>query len=195
MRAMTGDVLQVRHVLARWRANDWRHAFALADGLDGSLPPACDVPDQKPLTDNTGALAMPLLRRLGEFNIEQLVQALRPLLEQLARPQQGLPSGLAELTECDLLPAADVTQVVAALDAAQARAVTAAERVLADVQAGRPVDLTDLQTWNERLGQIDDLAALRAASLADETQALLAASVKKGDPRVLQALQQLLADQ
>src|SRR6476620_8464617 len=98
MRAMTDDVLQVRHVLARWRANDWRHAFVLADGLDASIRAACDVPAHKPLTDNTGALAMPLLRRLGEFDIEQLVQALRPLLEQLARPQQGLPSGLVELT-------------------------------------------------------------------------------------------------
>src|SRR3954447_9069812 len=138
---MTGDVLQVRHVLARWRANDWRHAFALADGLDGSLPTARDVADHKPLTDNTGALAMPLLRQLGEFDIEQLVQALRPLLEQLARPQQDLPAGLAELTKCDLLPTADVTQVVAALDEAQGRAVSAAEQVLADVQAGRTADL------------------------------------------------------
>src|SRR4051794_14145203 len=175
---MTGDVLRVRHVLARWRANDWRQAFALADGLDGSLRAACDVPGHQPLTDNTGALAMPLLRRLGEFDLDQLVQALRPLLEQLARPQRDLPPGLAELTECDLMPSADVRQVVAALDAAQARAVTAADRVLADVSAGRTVDLTDLQAWNECLEQIDDVAALRKASLADETQALLAESVK-----------------
>src|SRR4051794_41265353 len=132
---MTDDVLEVRHVLARWRANDWRRAFALADGLDRSLRAACDVPDHEPITDNTGALAMPLLRRLGELDLEQLVQALRPLLEQLARPQQDLPPGLAELTELDLVPPADVTQVVAALDEARARAVAAAERVLADVQA------------------------------------------------------------
>jgi hypothetical protein len=189
------DVLRVRHVLARWRAIDWRQAFALADGLVGSLRAACDVPSHKPLTDNTGALAMPLLRKLGEFDIEQLVDALRPLLEQLARPQVDLPPGLTELAECELLPTANVTQIVAAVDAAQARAVTAAERVLADVLAGRTVDLTDLQAWNERLEQIDDLAALRAASLADETRALLAESVKNGDPRVLQAVQQLLADQ
>jgi hypothetical protein len=195
MRAMTDDVLRVRHVLARWRANDWRHAFALADGLDASLRAACDVPGHKPLIDNTGALAMPLLRRLAEFDLEQLVQALRPLLEQLARPQQDLPSGLAALAACDVLPTVDVTQIVAALDAAQARAVTAAERALAAVQAGREVDLTELTAWNERLEQIDDLDALRAASLADETQTLLAESVKKGDARVLKAVQQLLSDQ
>ena len=192
---MTDDVLHVRHVLARWRANDWRQAFALANGLDGTLRAACDVPDHQPLTDNSGALAMPLLRRLGEFDLEQLVQALRPLLEQLARSQQDLPTGLAELADCDLLPTADVTEVVAALDAAQARAVTAAERVLADVHAGRSVDLTDLQAWNERLEAIDDVAALRTASLADETRALLAKSVSTGDPQVLQAVRQLLADQ
>jgi len=192
---MTDDVLRVRHVLARWRANDWRQAFALADGLDGSLRVACDVAAHKPLTDNTGALAMPLLRRLGEFDIEQLVQALRPLLEQLARPQLDLPPGLTELAKCDLLPSADVTQVVAALDEAQARAVSAAERVLADVHAGGTVDLTELQAWNERLEQIDDLAGLRTASLADEARAMLDESIRKGDPGVLQAVQQLLADQ
>src|SRR3954462_15408584 len=137
MRVMAYDVLRGRHVLARWRANDWRHAFALGDGLGAPPGAACDVPGHQPLTDNTGALAMPLLRRLGEFDIEQLVQALRPLLEQLARPQRDLPAGLTELTDCALLPPADVTQVVAALDAAQARAVSAAEHVLADVQAGR----------------------------------------------------------
>jgi hypothetical protein len=192
---MTDDVLQVRHVLARWRANEWRRAFALTDGLDGSLRAACDVPSHEPLTDNTGALAMPLLRRLGELDLEELVQALRPLLEQLARRPRDLPPGLAELTDCDLLPAADVTQIVAALDEAQARAVAAAERVLADVQTGRPVDLTDLQAWNERLEQVDDVAALRTASLAVEARALLADAVEKGDPRALQMVQQLLADQ
>jgi hypothetical protein len=193
--AMTDDVLQVRHVLARWRANDWRRAFALTDELDGSLRAACDVPGHEPLTDNTGALAMPLLRRLGEFDLAQLVQALRPLLEELARPQQELPPGLVELTHCDLLPTADATQVVAALDEAQGRAASAAERVLADVQAGRPVDLTELQAWNERLGRVDDVAALRTASLAVEARALLADSVEKGDSRALQAVQQLLSDQ
>src|SRR3954447_15242133 len=165
---MTDDVLRVRHVLARWRANDWRRAFALATGLDRSLRAACDVPRHEPLTDNTGALAQPLLRRLGELDLEQLVQALRPLLEQLARPHQDLPQALVALAECDLLPATDVTQVVAALDVAQARAVAAAEQALADVQAGRPVDLTDLLAWNERLGQVDDVEALRTASRAAE---------------------------
>src|SRR5438270_10788083 len=101
---MTNDVLEVRHVLARWRANDWRRAFALADGLDRSLRAACDAPDHEPITDNTGALAMPLLRRLGELDLDQLVQALRPLLEQLARPQEDLPPGLAELAPLDLAP-------------------------------------------------------------------------------------------
>jgi len=192
---MADDVLRVRHVLARWRANDWRHAFVLADGLDGSLRAACDVPGHEPLTDNTGALAMPLLRQLGEFDLDQLVQALRPLLERLARPQQDLPPGLAALTDCDLLPTADVTQVVAALDEAQARAGSAAKRALADVKAGRPVDLTDLQGWNERLEQIGDVTALRTASLAAQAGALLAESVEKGDSRALQAVQQLLADQ
>jgi hypothetical protein len=192
---MTDDVLRVRHVLARWRANDWRRAFALAGGLDGSLRAACDVPVHEPLTDNTGAVAQPLLRRLGELDLEQLVQALRPLLEQLARPQPALPPGLVELAACDLLPAADATQVVAALDVAQARAVAAAERALADVQANRPVDLTDLQAWNERLGQVDDVAALRTASRAAEAQALLAQAVEKGDPEAREALQQLLAEQ
>src|SRR3954452_3651781 len=122
---MTNDVLQVRHVLARWRANDWRRAFALADGLDRSLRAACDVPAHEPITDNTGALAMPLLRRLGELDLEEGVQARRPLLEQLPRPQQDLPPALAELAECNLAPV-DVTEVVAALDSAQARAVEAA---------------------------------------------------------------------
>ena len=192
---MTNDVLQVRHVLARWRANDWRRAFALADGLDGSLRTACELPGHEPLTDNAGALAMPLLRRLGEFDLAQLVQALRPLLEQLARPQLGLPPGLAALAACDLLPPADAIDVVAALDEAQARAVSTAERVLADVQAGRPVDLTDLQAWNERLEQIDDVSALRTAALAAEARALLSESVEKGDSQRLQAVQQLLADQ
>src|SRR3954452_20712910 len=99
---MTNDVLQVRHVLARWRANDWRQAFALADGLEAALRSACDVPAHAPITDNTGALAMPLLRRLGELDRAELVQTLRPLLEQLARPQQDLPPALAELAACDL---------------------------------------------------------------------------------------------
>lgn len=190
---MTDDVLQVRHILARWRANDWRRAFALTDDLDGSLRDACGVPDHEPLTDNTGALAMPLLRRLGDFDLDELVQALRPLLEQLARPQQDLPPGLAELARCDVLPAADVTRVVAALDEAQARAVSAAERALADVRAGRPADLSDLQSWNERLGQVDDVAALRTASLVAEARALIARS-DEGDPEALQAVRQLLAD-
>ena len=192
---MTPAVLPVRPVGGRGRAHDWRRAFALAGGLDGSLRAACGVPDHEPITDNAGALAMPLLRRLGEFDLEQLVGALRPLLEQLARPQQDLPPGLVELTHCDLLPAADVTKVVAALDEAQARAASAAEQVLADVQAGRPVDLTDLQAWNQRLDQIADVAALRTAALAAEARALLADSLEKGDPRKLQALQQLLAEQ
>jgi|GEM_PF-3753695 len=192
---MTDDVLHVRHVLARWRANDWRHAFTLADGLDGSLRDACDVPSHEPLTDNSGALAAPMLRRLGEFDLDQLVQALKPLLEQLARPQRDLPPRLAELGDCALLPTADVTQVVSALDEAQARAVFAAERALGDVQACRSADLTDLQSWNERLEQIDDVTALRTASFAAEARALLAESVEKGDSRALQAVQELLADQ
>ncbi|MBC7677670.1 MAG: hypothetical protein H7233_01570 [Pseudorhodobacter sp.] len=192
---MTDDVLHVRHVLARWRANDWRHAFTLADGLDGSLRDACDVPSHEPLTDNSGALAAPMLRRLGEFDLEQLVPALRPLLEQLARPQTDLPPGLAELGDCALLPIADVIQVVSALDEAQARAVVAAERALVDVQASRSADLTDLQAWNEHVEQIDDVTALRTASLAAEAQALLDASVDKGDAGALQAVQQLLTAQ
>ena len=192
---MTDDVLHVRHVLARWRANDWRHAFTLADGLDGSLRDACDVPSHEPLTDNSGALAAPMLRRLGEFDLDQLVQALKPLLEQLARPQRDLPPRLAELGDCDLLPTVNVTQVVSALDEAQARAVFAAERALGDVQASRSADLTDLQSWNERLEQIDDVTALRTASFAAEARALLAESVEKGDSRALQAVQELLADQ
>lgn len=192
---MTDDVLHVRHVLARWRANDWRQAFALADELDGSLRTACGVPGHEPLTDNSGALAMPMLRRLGEFDLDQLVQALRPLLEQLARPQRDLPARLAELGDCALLPTADVTQVVSALDEAQARAAFAAERALRDVQACRSADLTELQSWNERLEQIDDVAALRTASLAAEARALLAESVEQGDSRALQAVQQLLSDQ
>ena len=192
---MTDDVLHVRHVLARWRANDWRHAFTLADGLDGSLRDACDVPSHEPLTDNSGALAAPMLRRLGEFDLDQLVQALKPLLEQLARPQRDLPPRLAELGDCDLLPTVNVTQVVSALDEAQARAVFAAERALGDVQACRSADLTDLQSWNERLEQIDDVTALRTASFAAEARALLAESVEKGDSRALQAVQELLADQ
>ena len=196
---MTDDVLHVRHVLARWRANDWRQAFALADELDGSLRTACGVPGHEPLTDNSGALAMPMLRQLGEFDLDQLVQALRPLLEELARPQparsqRDLPPRLAELGDCALLPTADVTQVVSALDEAQARAVLAAERALGDVQACRSADLTDLQSWNERLEQIDDVAALRTASFAAEARALLAESVEKGDSQALQAVQQLLAD-
>ena len=192
---MTDDVLHVRHVLARWRANDWRQAFALVDELDGSLRDACDVPSHEPLTDNSGALAAPMLRRLGEFDLEQLVQALRPLLEQLARPQTDLPPRLAELGDCALLPTADVTQVVSALDEAQARAAFAAERALRDVQACRSAELTELQSWNERLEQIDDVAALRTASLAAEARALLAESVEQGDSRALQAVQQLLSDQ
>lgn len=191
---MADEVLHVRHVLARWRANDWRRAFALTDELEGTLRAACKVPRHEPLTDNTGALAMPLVRRLGEFDLERLVQALRPLLEQLARPQQELPPGLVELTGCGLLPTADVTQVVAELDQAQARAVCAAERALADAQAGRPVDLTDLQAWNQRLEPIVDLVALRTASLAAEAQALLAETVEKGDSQALKAVQQLLTD-
>jgi hypothetical protein len=192
---MTEDVLQVRHVLARWRANDWRRAFALADGLDGSLRAACHVPGHEPITDNTGALAMSLLRRLGELDLGEIVQALRPLLEELARPQQGLPPALAELADCGLVPPADVIRMAAALDEAKAHAVAAAKRVLADVQAGRRVDLTDLRAWNQRLEQLDEVAALRTASLAAETQALLADAVAKGDRRALQAVQQLLADQ
>jgi hypothetical protein len=166
---MTDDVLHVRHVLARWRANDWRRAFALAAGLERSLRAACDVPAHEPLTDNTGAVAMSLLRRLGGLDLEDIVQALHPLLEQLARPQQGLPPGLAELADCHLVPTVDVIALDAALDDAKTRAVAGAKQVLADVQAGRPVDLTDLQAWNDRLERVDDVAALRAASLAAET--------------------------
>lgn len=192
---MASDVVQVRHVLARWRANDWRRAFALAGGLERSVRAACDVPDHEPLTDNTGALAMPLLRRLGELGLEQLVDALRPLLDELGRPQQDLPPGLTELAACDLVPATDPAQVVAALDRAQARAVAAAERALADVRAGRAADLEDLQTWNDRLRGVDDVAALRTASLAGQAQALLADAAETGDPRALQAVQQLLSGQ
>jgi phage gp37-like protein len=57
------------------------------------------------------------------------------------------------------------------------------------------VDLTDLQAWNERLEQVDDVAALRTASLAAETQAMLDDAVEKGDPRALQAVQRILTDQ
>ena len=137
---MTDDVLAARHVLARWRANDWRRAFALAEGLDGSLRATCAVADHEPLSDNTGALAMPLLRRLGELDLDDLVQALRPLLEELVRDPADLTPGLAELRDCQLV-----------LDEAQGRAVAAAEQVLADVRARRRADLAGLQAWNDSL--------------------------------------------
>lgn len=190
---MAGDVLHVRHILARWRANDWRRAFGLAEDLDASLRTSCDVPNHEPITDNTGALAKPLLRRLSELDLPSIVEALRPLLEQLARQPQDLTAGLTELAACDLLPVDDVTDVVAALDEAQARAVAAAERALADVRADRPVDLTDLLAWNERLNHIDDVAALRTASLGAQAQALIEGAIEKGDPEALEAVQRLLA--
>ena len=189
---MAGDVLQVRHVLARWRANDWRRAFALADGLETSLRTACEVPRHEPITDNTGALAQPLLRKLSELELAPTVHALRPLLEQLARQPQELTPGLRELAACDLLPLADVTAVVAAIDEAKARALGAAEQVIAAIRADLPGDLTDLLAWNARLEHVDDVAALRTAALAAQAQALVEGAIEKGDPEALEAVQRLL---
>jgi hypothetical protein len=190
---MSGDVLRVRHILARWRANDWRRGFALAPGLEAALRKACEVPGHEPITDNTGSLAKPLLRKVSELDLEHAVQALRPLLEELAREQPDLTPGLAELAACDLVPRADATDLVRALDEAKARALAAAERALADLRADRPLDLADLLAWNERLQPVPDVAALRTASLAAETQALLADAVEKGDPEALRAVQAALS--
>lgn len=190
---MAGDVLQVRHVLARWRANDWRRAFALAPGLEAALRAACEVPGHEPITDNTGSLAKPLLRKVSELDLEHVVQVLRPLLEELARGQQDLTPGLAELAACDLVPRADVTEVVAALDEAKARALDAAEQALASLRADEPVDLTALRAWNARLEHLGDVAGLRTAALAAQTQALLADAVEKGDPEALRAVQAALS--
>src|SRR5690348_8722104 len=110
---MTGSsagVQEVRACLAKWTANDWRHAFALADELDGSIRRVCDVPDHKPLANNAGALAMPVLKRLGQLDLPDLVEALAPLALRLEERLSGTDGDVAALRTQD-----DVGRGLAAL--------------------------------------------------------------------------------
>ncbi|MGB8649701.1 MAG: hypothetical protein WCD35_03465 [Mycobacteriales bacterium] len=200
----TSTVQEVRAVLAKWTANDWRRAFALADGLDGSIRQLCHVPRHEPLESNTGALAMPVLTHLGQLELDDLVLALAPLALELEarldgadsdvalkalREQEDVGPGLANLAGLRLalhpsiaqLPAEDtrdLPEVVAALEELQPKVVAAAQQLLADAEAGRPTreaDLAPVRGWNDDLARAAGLARTAvAATSLASLQALLA---------------------
>ena len=164
---------EVRAVLAKWTAHDWRRAFGLVPELEGSIRRTCEIPPHKPLTNNTGALALPVLKRLGELDRQELVQALAPLAQWLEirltqaagetsaavdalRGQADVGPGLASLAGCrlgmgqsvpDPAPAAtprELTGAVAAIEQQQPALIAGIRRILDDAEAGRPARLTDL---------------------------------------------------
>jgi hypothetical protein len=100
---------EVRAVLAKWTANDWRRGFALAGDLDATIRRACAVSEHEPLANNTGALALPWQRALGYLDRAQLLGALAPLARALERRLRGagvqddgdLTHGLAALRAQD----------------------------------------------------------------------------------------------
>lgn len=193
-------VQEVRACLAKWTANDWRHAFALAEDLDGSIRRICEVPDHQPLANNAGALAMPVLKRLGQLDLPELAEALGPLavrLEQMLsgsdgevsalRAQDDVGAGLAALAGCrlglhpalaDLAPPSDdLATVVGALEEQQPVVVTITRELLHDAEDGRPVrhaELRVVREWNERLARGAELAGSASAVTLDELRAVLA---------------------
>jgi hypothetical protein len=194
------DAQQIRAVLAKWRAHDWRRAFEVAPDLDGSLRAACDVPDHEPLVNNAGALAMPVLKRLGELELDDLLVALAPL-GRADLSAEG--PGLAALAGCGLGEATtfpdDLRDAVAGLEAQHPGVLRAAQQLAADVEAGRPVSVADLQLlagWNDAVaaagsllgtGEPVTLGSLRAvladralASLTDGSREVLARALAEG---------------
>lgn len=110
---------EVRAVLAKWTANDWRRGFAFAEALEGTLRLTCGVPAHEPLLNGAGALAMPVRTRLGQLELEDLLQALAPLAIRLEarlaqagkdenvalsvlKGQEDVGPGLARLAACRL---------------------------------------------------------------------------------------------
>lgn len=182
---MTEDTAQeIRAVLAKWTANDWRRAFAQDEGLEPAIRRVCEVPAYAPLTSNTGALAMPVLRRLGTLDLPELQEALAPLVRQLARHPVDDP-GLAALAALHLAPAAedDLPEV----EELQPAAVEAASRVLAATEAGRPAareDLSLLETWSAGAERTETTLAealrdIAAAELSPGARDVLAGPIEE----------------
>jgi hypothetical protein len=198
----TAGVQEVRACLAKWTANDWRHAFALAEGLDASLRRVCAVPDHQPLANNAGALAMPVLKRLGRLELPELVDALAPLVVQLEerlsgiggdpaaavdtlRAQDDVGACLATLAGCrlgllverpDALPD-DLAVLVAWLEQQQAVVVGITRDLLADAEAGRAVrhaELRVVREWNAWLAHAVTIAQAPADTDLEQLRAILA---------------------
>jgi hypothetical protein len=197
----SAGVQEVRACLAKWTANDWRHAFALAPELDASIRRVCEVPAHKPLANNAGALAMPVLKRLGQLELPELVEALAPLALALEdrlssidgaaavdvlRGQDDIGTGLAALAGCrlglhpslaDRAPSADdLATLVAALADQQPVVVAITRDLLADAEAGRAVrhaELNVVREWNERLARAATLAGAAADATLDELRAVV----------------------
>lgn len=208
---------EVRAVLAKWTANDWRHAFALAPGLDGALRAACEVPAHEPLASSTGALAMPVLTRLGQLGLDPLVGALTPLSTRLeARLRDALAGAGGDLPAAlDALEAqAGVGPGLARLAAlrlvrhSEPPALAAARRILEEVEAGLPAredDLRALRDWNDGFDGSAALQALADAPVSDGARPVLAAALGEAtaDPvtlsperrQALLALHRLLGQQ
>ncbi|MCW2601548.1 MAG: hypothetical protein JWM02_3377 [Frankiales bacterium] len=199
---------EVRAVLAKWTANDWRRAFALAEGLERSIRHSCEVPSHEPLANNAGALAMPVLRRLGQLTRDELVHALAPLAIELEsrlsklgqdvpealdslQAQDDVGSGLAKLAACRLgLDAAlaesdatetqgDLTQAVTALEEQQSRLVAIARQLLADAEHGRPVREVDLGHVHRWNQALSRAASLAGSPVASSLGSLRALLVER----------------
>ena len=196
----TAGVQEVRACLAKWTANDWRHAFALAEELDASIRQICEVPGHQPLANNAGALAMPVLKRLGQLDLPDLVEALAPLALRLEerlgstdgdvaslRGQDDIGAGLATLAGCrlglhpalaDRAPSSDdLATLVAALEEQHQVVVGITRDLLADAEAGRSVrhaELSVVREWNERLAHAVSLGGASEDAALDELRAILA---------------------
>ena len=196
----TAGVQEVRACLAKWTANDWRHAFGLAEDLDASIRRICEVPDHQPLANNAGALAMPVLKRLGQLDLPELVEALSPLALRLEerlsstdgdvsalRGQDDIGAGLATLAGCRLglhpalagrAPSSDdLATLVAGLGEQHQVVVAITRDLLADAEAGRPVrhaELRVVREWNERLAHAANLAGASSDAALDELRSILA---------------------
>lgn len=174
----TASAQEVRAVLAKWTANDWRRAFALADELEAAVRRTCEVPEHEPILDNAGAVAMPVRTRLERLELAELRQALAPLAIALedGLSEQDLGPGLVALAGCGL---------AAGLDG-QPPVLEAARRVLEGVRAGRAVheqDLALLQGWNEELAGTAPLSRalqeLAAARLDGGARAALGSALEE----------------
>jgi hypothetical protein len=197
----TAGVQEVRACLAKWTANDWRHAFALAGGLEASIRRVCEVPDHSPLVNNAGALAMPVLKRLGQLDLPDLVEALAPLAQRLEerlsliggdpaaavevlRRQEDVGACLATLAGCrlgllveqpDRLPD-DLATVVSFLEQQHPVVVGITRDLLADAEVGRAVrhaELRVVRAWNEWLAHGVALAGVAPDATLEELRAVL----------------------